>query len=306
MSLDARVSLQVERTVEPSSIHRRHAETVFLTDVQPDGEDGFLAAAQLPAGHRYYGAHTAEANRRLDPMLLLESARQAHNYLAHTYFEVEASAPFILNSCSLKLDRDAYLRLPTGAGLVRMTSVQIEAQRVGRRTRSTFPVFTLQIDGTTIGEAGLSVNYASAAAYRSLRIRARGSELITSDDLAPTDWTGAVTPAAVGRTEATDVLLADLDGDRARLIIPGEHTGLFDHPLDHVPGTLFVEAARQFAAALAPDPGLAVMTGMTATFHTFAELDRPVTLTATRHGGDLIVAAVQEGTPVATVTLSVR
>jgi hypothetical protein len=294
--------MRTDTTVEPSAIHRRHAATVFLTDVQPDGADGFVAAAILPDGHDYYGAHTGEGNRRLDPMLLLEAARQAHNYLAHTYFGVEADAAFILNSCSLRVAPDAYTQLPpAGPGLLTMSLPAPSPQRAGRRTRGLAPAFTLTVSGVPIGSAGMSVGYASAAAYRSLRTRHRNGPLITSGDLPPADRTGAADPALCGRLRPADVLLADLAGDRARLLVPVEHTGLFDHPLDHIPGTLLVEAARQFATALSPDPRTAIMTSMSATFHSFAELDRPVELTATALDSEVIVTATQTGTAVATI-----
>ncbi|GAA2634858.1 ScbA/BarX family gamma-butyrolactone biosynthesis protein [Paractinoplanes durhamensis] len=295
--------MRTDTTVEPSSIHRRHAATVFLTDVQPDGSDGFVAAAILPDGHAYYSAHTAPANRRLDPMLVLETCRQAHNYLAHTYFEVEADAAFILNRFSLRVAPDAYTLMPAvGDGLLRMTLPAPTPQLLGRRTRGLAPSFALSLDGTPIGESDMTVGYLSAAAYRALRTRHRGGALITSDDLPPADRTGAVAPAIVGRIRDADVLLADLAGDRARLLVPVEHTGLFDHPLDHIPGTLFIEAARQFATALSP-PSM-IMTSMNATFHAFAELDAPVSLTAVTRGGEIVVDACQAGRAVATVAVA--
>ncbi|GIF23860.1 hypothetical protein BJ973_004471 [Actinoplanes tereljensis] len=293
--------MRTDTTVEPSSIHRRHTETVFLTDVQPDGDGGFVAAAILPDDHAYYAAHTAPANRRLDPMLVLEACRQAHNYLAHTYFGVEAGAAFILNSFALRLAPDAHTQLPaTGTGLLTMTLPPPEPQLLGRRTRGLTPSFHLSIAGTPIGESSMTVGYVSAPAYRALRTRHRTGPLITSDDLPPGDRTGAVAPARVGRIRAADVLLADLAGDRARLLVPVEHTGLFDHPLDHIPGTLFIEAARQLATALSAEPRAATMTSMSATFHAFAELDAPVELTATGQ----VVTATQGGIPVATIAVS--
>ncbi|MEU4243754.1 ScbA/BarX family gamma-butyrolactone biosynthesis protein [Actinoplanes sp. NPDC026619] len=293
--------MRTDTTVEPSSIHRRHAETVFLTDVQPDGADGFVAGAVLPDEHFYYSAHTAAANRRLDPMLVLEACRQAHNYLAHTYFGVEADAAFILNSFSLRVAPDAYTRLPpTGPGLLTMTLPKPAPQLLGRRTRGLGLSFDLAISGTPIGSSRMTVGYLSAAAYRALRTRHRAGPLISSDDLPPLDRTGGVDPLLVGRTHPADVVLADLTGNRARLLVPVEHTGLFDHPLDHIPGTLLIEAARQLATALHRSPCATIMTGMNATFHAFAELDEPVELTFDSPA----VNACQAGTPVATVEIS--
>ncbi|MCZ0971672.1 AfsA-related hotdog domain-containing protein [Streptomyces albulus] len=51
------------------------------------------------------------------------------------------------------------------------------------------------------------------------------------------------------------------------------HPVLFDHPVDHVPGMLMVEAARQAARAVAPHWSLPV--ALDCSFARYAELDAP-------------------------------
>ncbi len=80
---DTRLLTQPHTTVEPAVVHRRHADTAFLADVHPDGTGEYVATALLPERHAYYAAHVAEANRRLDPMLLLEDCRQVVIYIGH-------------------------------------------------------------------------------------------------------------------------------------------------------------------------------------------------------------------------------
>ena len=62
---------------------------------------------------------------------------------------------------------------------------------------------------------------------------------------------------------------------------PG-HEFFFEHPLDHYPGLMMVEAGRQLGTAVAhifygvPRESVFVLNGMTVDFTTFAELGRPV------------------------------
>jgi hypothetical protein len=89
----------------------------------------------------------------------------------------------------------------------------------------------------------------SSAVYR----RVRG------DHFAATPFQTAavpgVAPASVGRDRAEDVLVAatPTDGTWALRFDP-DHAVLFDHPVDHVPGMVLVEGARQAALLAIGDP----------------------------------------------------
>lgn len=304
---DARVDLRYDRTVTPASIHRRHSGTVFLADVQPDGTGSFHASGRLPEGHEYYAAHTAEANRRLDPMLVLEVCRQAHLYLAHAFFDVPLGMHFILKWCELRIAPDAFRRLPeTGVGELTMTALEVSPQRSGARVRGLAPRFALTLGAEHIGEVALSMSFGTPAAYQTLRMRGRTEAPPSSEDVAAPDLSGLVVPEAVGRIDHADVLLADLRRDdrgdlSARLIVPVGHLGLFDHPLDHVPGSLLIEAARQLVTARSGDPREAVMTSMNAKFHAFTELNAPVRLVA--RADEAVVTVIQNDVEVASVAV---
>ncbi|MEV4640566.1 ScbA/BarX family gamma-butyrolactone biosynthesis protein [Actinoplanes sp. NPDC049548] len=310
---DTRLPLRSDSLVDPVVVHRRNADTVFLTGVQPSGTGGYVATAVAPDDHPYYAAHTAEGNRRLDPMLLLEACRQGLIYLGHTVCEAPLDTRFLLDTCALDISADAYRGLPaTGACELTMAVLDVAAQRTGRRVRSLAPVFALSAGDVQIGRVEVGASLASPAAYAALRQRGRSGPPSYSDELPDPDRAGAVPPAEVGRVDPADVLLADLrttgDGAEARVLVPGGHAGLFDHPLDHIPGSLLVEAARQLGTTMSPKPADAVMTGMTAVFHAFAELEVPVQLRARTATADneVVVTARQGDTEVATVTVRTR
>ncbi|WP_370012895.1 AfsA-related hotdog domain-containing protein, partial [Nocardia cyriacigeorgica] len=52
------------------------------------------------------------------------------------------------------------------------------------------------------------------------------------------------------------------------------HPFLFDHPLDHVPGSLLIEACRQTALAMVLERAPRLV-GVSSTFDRFVELDTP-------------------------------
>ncbi|KDN86878.1 hypothetical protein KCH_13240 [Kitasatospora cheerisanensis KCTC 2395] len=67
-----------------------------------------------------------------------------------------------------------------------------------------------------------------------------------------------------------------------RLDVDTTHPVLYDHPCDHTPGMVLLEAFLQAATAAAPS-GAAARAGLTrlaATFNAFGEPDAPVLLTA--------------------------
>ncbi|MFD9821243.1 AfsA-related hotdog domain-containing protein [Streptomyces violascens] len=82
-------------------------------------------------------------------------------------------------------------------------------------------------------------------------------------------------PTRVARAHARDVVLSPSHTPgRHRLRIHPQHRILFDHPVDHVPGMLLLEAARQAAHHL-QHPESIVPTGMDCRFHRYLELHVP-------------------------------
>jgi hypothetical protein len=66
--------------------------------------------------------------------------------------------------------------------------------------------------------------------------------------------------------------------DHATIVVDTSHPTLFDHPLDHLPGMLVIEACKQTAIASATRRGFTDRSwhvdAMTARFHEFAEYDQ--------------------------------
>ena len=72
-----------------------------------------------------------------------------------------------------------------------------------------------------------------------------------------------------------------------QLFLYDDHPFFFEHPLDHYPGLMLVEAGRQLGTAVAhliygvPRDSVFVLNEMTVDFTTFAELGKPVFVNST-------------------------
>lgn len=277
--------LRFDRTVDRRLLHRRALSEVFLTDSAAVGEHAYLAGAQLPSSHAYFTDHAGHTV--IDPVLLLECARQAETYGAHVHFGVDDDTKFILRSWSMRLPG---LFAAHSGDPAELTMAVTSDRPAG----STVPARSLAYDirfslaGEPLGDVHMEVGYLSSAAYSHVRTLRRGSPPVSSDDVPVTHAT--VAPAAVGRAGVVNTLLADPArterGMTAAVRLPGDNASMFDHSQDHLPGMVLTEAARQMCLLTGaellgrPATGTTVV-GFDLNFSRFAELDSLTTITAT-------------------------
>jgi hypothetical protein len=268
--------LRFDATVSRHLVHRASVAEVFVTDSAAVGADTFDVAAQLPRGHSI-GEHAP----LYDFMLLLEVVRQAGVLVSHRHLEVAPGTQFIFRSLRLHLDDLAAVRIGSSpAKAVVRVSVEPERSRSGRMKGLRF-LGGVQIDGQSALQGEGTLLFLTDADYQALRAGMREAKLSTSRPV--TARLAAAAPAAVGRRDPRNVVITPPlpQGDGrfgASLVVDVSHPHLFDHPLDHVPGNLELEACRQISlAAVAQRYGLAAdgltVVGVTADFTDFAELD---------------------------------
>lgn len=272
--------------VDRTLIHRHRASESFLADVVATGPDTFDAAALLPAVHPHYGGHIGPS-RTLDPLLLLECARQAETYAAHVLHGVPAGDRFVLRTWSARFATDPPAAdTPTELLLTVRTR---DARRLGDRLQGLVYEFDLWTRQERAGRVRMAVRYVPPAVYAALRGRHRTGVPPTSDTV-PITPGRPVEPARVGRLRATDAVLLDVAqaprSCTARLRVPAENPSLFDHVQDHLPAMVLTESARQIAvlathAWTGAAPTRTRLAALEATFDRYAELDAPVEISAT-------------------------
>ena len=294
-----RQRLHYNSAVDRRLVHRQSLAEVFITDSrQLDGthSDTFSVGAQLPRTHSYY--RTATGN--YDTVLLAEVLRQSAIYLAHTYYGVPLGYRFTMQH--LRIESLPWL-LPVASRPVDL-DIRVLVSDVGERAGV--------IDGFTISltfkhghrQVASGSGFArvfSPGRYRKLRWKGappREAAALTSAD--PLD------PASVGKSLTEDVVLAPTaDESRWTLRIDPCHPILFEHPSDHIPGMLIVEAFRQAGHLWCKQP-ISDVTELDVHFDRFGELDIPteVTITSEPDASQVRASVTQRGDRLAHARLS--
>lgn len=273
--------LTFRRSVDRALLHRSALSEVFLTDCRAVDDHSYVAAAQLPPSHAFYTDHL-HRSPLVDPMLLMECARQAETYGGHAVFGVPADTSFILRDWSLRVDDPAALARPAGPGEVTMVVRTRDHRRVAGSLRGLVYEIELRLQGRAACRVHISVGYLPGETYREVRQRRRGSVPPSSTSIPPRPAGVPVAPHLVGRRDPDNVVLLDArtEGDEltARIRPAVDNPSLFDHAQDHLPGMVMIEAARQAGLLALNDlqglsPSRWVMTGMRAGFTAYAELD---------------------------------
>ncbi|MGI8668130.1 MAG: ScbA/BarX family gamma-butyrolactone biosynthesis protein [Jatrophihabitans sp.] len=289
-STETKVSraLSWSKTIDRTLVHRDAIAEVLLTDVARVSDTEFAVAAQWPRSHRVY---RPDSQGRHDPMLILETVRQTGLAVSHLGFDIGFDQHSVMRDVGFELDPDAEPRALVTATDV---TVRVTCQNVVRRAgalRSMTVVLRFIADDIEFAVGTGTISWLSASTYAALRARAatRGSTGVNS-------WnSGRFKVQASARRAAPDALLAPTrtPGRSRQLVVPLNHPVYFDHPLDHAPGMLLIDAAWQAAAALHGEAARLVgcMMGCPA----FTELGVATKIQLKPTSGDTTLFSVEQG-----------
>lgn len=251
--------------VDASLVHKYEAEEVFLTGSRTTGADSFTVMAHWPDQHCFY----APVGRHSDPLLAVEAIRQAIPFLCHTAYGVPLGHRQTWSRLTYSFD-EKVLAAYAATSLDLLISCRDIVHRAGRLSSMSMHV-ALMRDGSALGTAEARFTNHPPAIYQRLRKRYADLEEALSRALPVPP---PLPPEQVARQHAKDVLLSPTERSGVyRLRVDTKHPILFDHPVDHAPGMVLLEAARQ-AAHTAVARGH-VADAMDVTFSQYAELDAP-------------------------------
>jgi hypothetical protein len=262
-----------------------------------------VVTVQWPAGHDFY-----VTGNRYSPLLLTESLRQALALLTHTVHDTPLSHRLGWETLRSTVRPEA-LHVGPAPAEIRLTITHTEVTRRRLGAAHITSQVTAARDGQPLGTADLRYTTYPPAIYSRLRGRYADAARAFAQALA---LTPGVAPALVGRTADRDVVLSPTGNpSQWRLRIDTSHRVLFDHPHDHVPGMVLLEAASQVAQVrFAPHPVDTV--AFDSTFFQYVEFDRPCLLTAEPLAPDeagrtrVRVQAAQNGQPVFSSTVTTQ
>lgn len=300
-------TLTFDRTVPRQMVHRAAVAEVFVTDAEHVAEWQVRVAVQLPPSHAYYGDHAGD---HVDPLLLLEAARQAGIYGAHV-LGVPATSTMLISVTTLRVTRPDLLKAAEWP-IRLVVSSTFESRRPGtKRAFSGVVTQRFELDGTVVGTLCLEALVMTQDQHAAVRSIVRTGPVPTTDRMPDGPHPEALRPDLVGRTHPANVVLAAArsgPGGHSALVAPRfGNRALFDHVYDHLPGAVLAEAARQLAVYATGRPDLPVV-GIDARYPRFAELDLPVVASTPVIGvgtTQIPVTFTQDGTEVTSVVVTV-
>jgi hypothetical protein len=282
-SLSESISPAAAATAVPKEfLHLHRPASALVTGWTAFGDDRYMVTAQWPA---------PASDAPFDPLTLTNTVRQACLLVAHAEQGVPVSHQTLMEAMDVRVTPG--FRVP--ADRPERLLVDVRSQRTGARSRKTD--FEVSAHGEVVAQASLSFSWISPPVYRRLR-----------DEHLNLDWEGIVITPAVpadvaGCGDTARIALSQGDGPgRWLLRTDTSHPVLYDHPVDHVPGLVLIEAAYQAAHALT-GADAASLRRMTSVFHRYVEFGAPCHLEAERRGADVRVTGVQADAEAFTVRL---
>ncbi|ASU78656.1 hypothetical protein CDG81_10645 [Actinopolyspora erythraea] len=266
--------LSFVRTAPRHLVDRNAIAEILITDWRRRDEHVFRLGAQWPREHLFY---TPVAGCWHDPLLVAESLRQAATLIARTFYDVPTEHTIVID----ELDTE----IVPGVALLSSRPLEIGMEVTcteHQHEQGAVTGFTVEADllrGTTfLGAGRVVLRLLSPESYR----RLRGGRVRPPTDLSPLP---DPLPAAIaGRLNEHDVVLGVPDHATAahtwQLRVDPTHPVLFDHPCDHVPSMVLLEAARQATQAVCA-PYRILPTEFRSAFHRRVEMDLPCHIAAT-------------------------
>lgn len=253
-------------------VRKADAAEALVTDWREIGEDQHVVTACWPVDHTFY----RPSPDSYSSLLFTESLRQGLALLSHTAFGIPLDHRLGWELFRSTVTPEA-LRPGTKPATVEMRITHSEITR--RRMGSTYLTAHVEAtrDGLPVGTADVRYVTHPGTIYNRLRGAYADAGEAFARALAPTP---PVSPLLVGRTHVDDVILSPTGRPgRWQMRVDTSHTVLFDHPHDHIPGMVVLEAFSQAAQAeLAPRRVRPV--SFDTTFHRYVEFDQPVWITA--------------------------
>ncbi|MDN3027293.1 ScbA/BarX family gamma-butyrolactone biosynthesis protein [Streptomyces sp. S.PB5] len=256
-------------TVPKELVHRASVSEVMLTDWEREADDHFVLTGQWPRRHGFF----TTVDDCHDPLIVAETIRQAGILLAHAEYGVPLDHRFLMWDLAVEVKPQHMLVGTAPASLhIEITCKDVKRRR-GDLSGLRYEALIFR-NGQLAATGGARFTCLSPAVYQ--RVRAPRPE---SGSRNPLPLTAPLAPQDVDRLSPTDVVLSPTgEPDQWQLRVDTRHPVLFDHPVDHTPGMLLLEAARQAMVAHLGRPCLP--RSVTAEFMRYSELDAPCLIKA--------------------------
>ncbi|MET8975709.1 ScbA/BarX family gamma-butyrolactone biosynthesis protein [Streptomyces sp. NPDC004539] len=282
-----------DRTVSRHLVHRRSVAEVLLTDALRVSDSRFLVAAQWPLRHSTF---PRDPEGRPDPVFAVETIRQIGLLIPRVFLGSPPETRLIIRTVSFALDPAAEPRAAFGASDVLCEAHLSNVRQVPSRPGplSLALAVTFSCGGVPFGRAEGRLRTLTPQQYDALR-----TGRVQRPPRTPAGERPA--PAEVGVGGEAGVMVG-VGEDGAVRVGPADlhHPLFFDHPSDHVPGMVLLEAARQAVCLAAGGvPGRLSAARLTATGFTEWAPAAGIECVREEEGEGWGFTVVQNGTPTA-------
>jgi 2-oxo-3-(phosphooxy)propyl 3-oxoalkanoate synthase len=276
--------LSFERTIDPHLVWMVAPESTYVTDWHFDSQEEVLRIAnRLPLTHFKY---SDSPHPYPDVVLLSQIAAQAGVIVVSEFLDVPLDSTFLLRRLAIDIDPLENNRLGRDATRYELTTdrerTHFKQRRTGRPPTGTMtahttlegrPAGTLEIQGIWVTDEMFQMFRRAGGGFDATKVETHSAE-----ELEPDPHTGRSLP----RNRVISRLRPD--GPEAyvgTLLVDEEDPMFFERPLDHVPGFLMLDAARQATTAAvcrerSVGPDRVVVDHADFVFSRFAEKDAPV------------------------------
>jgi hypothetical protein len=222
--------------------HKNHKEEIFVVDAVIISSTKSIVKCSFNNNHRHYN-DVINVPYLLNPMLFLESCRQAETYIAHKLFFLDESIKFVLKSWSLNIIKENYKRFHRDN--CKSFDIYVETSNVPSitsRLRENKYYFLIKIENAILAKVEFDVRYINGICYSNLR--GKFSTSYYEYDIPRLD------PKFVGYISLYNSILSNFEkcNGRWRALINVNPSNITynDHVQDHITGMNIVEAAKQF------------------------------------------------------------
>ncbi|GAM44588.1 gamma-butyrolactone biosynthesis protein [Nocardia seriolae] len=272
------------RTIPRALAHRHSVAEVFVTSLAAEGEDSFVAGAQLPRMHGHYGDHAGALADHHDLIAVMEAARQASIAVTHEFYEVPTDRAFLVRTFNGSGIESAAWEVGFAPADLELRVRALRKHDRGEALQGLDLVLDISCGGVAMGTVDGSFSWVDPRQWAGIRAGYR-KHLGLGPFETPASAGPRAAAALVGRENPRNVVIgvpeATPSRARAAVIADTTHPILFDHQLDHVPGNLLIEACRQ-TALTTMGPDLRRLLSVTSAFDQFVELDLPAVCVAER------------------------
>lgn len=258
-------TLSTWQTVDRRQVHKSALSEVLVTDLHELESDLYAVALQWPRWHPFY---RPRPDQQPHPLLFVESLRQAGIYLTHQSLGVPLTQQFVFQAIEADYAPEELQQLPREAATI-VLALRTRPKVCGGGRSGTIRLdIEAWCNAQRLATATAKYRCLSAEAYA--RVRAHGLAEAASVQNPAFDSASRPGPA-------------DPDGGEQSLLqVNYGNPVFFDHPVDHLPGMLLMDAALS-AAGLGNANAWPQLRHFQMTFSRYGELRLP-TLVTTRGG----------------------